>query len=122
MGSQGLQGSFSVEEMEKSEVLWVRYEQRIAVLKNTSEKVKHSLVLIYDKHFLFRSKTGYSEFDKLDTGRKLLPLLLRSYSHFTNLVIRDANYNIFDIGVNSTLNFLYNKYWVIRGRQSIKSF
>ena len=84
-GSQGLEGSLSVAEMEKSEVLWLRYVQRIVVQGDTFEKVKHSLNLVYDEHFLLRSKTRYSEDDKLDTSRKL-PLLLRSHLHFTNLV------------------------------------
>ena len=82
-GSQGLQGSLSVAEIEKSQVLWLRYEQRIVVQGDNFEKVKHSLNLVYDGHFLLRSKTRYSEFDKLDTSRKL-PLLLRSPSHFAN--------------------------------------
>ena len=35
--------------MEKSEVLWLRYEQCIVVQGNTFDKVKHSLNLIYDE-------------------------------------------------------------------------
>ena len=35
--------------------------------------------------------------------------------------LRDAHENVFHNGVNSTVNFLRNKYWLIRGRQSIKS-
>ena len=119
-GSQGLQGSLSVAEMEKSEVLWLRYEQRIVLQGDTFEKVKHSLNLVYDVHFLLRSRTRYSEFHKLDTSRKLF-LLLRSHSHFTNLVIMDTYEKVFHNGVNITLNFLRNKYWLIRGRQNIKS-
>ena len=56
-------------EMEKSEVLWLRYEQHIVVQEDTFEKVKHSLNLVYDEHLLLRSKTRYSEYDKLDTSR-----------------------------------------------------
>ena len=88
--------------------------------RDTFEKVKHSLNLVYDEHFLLRSKTRYSEFDKLDANRKL-SLLLRSHSHFTNLVVRDAHEKVFHNGVNSNLNLLRSKYWLIRGRQSIKS-
>ena len=84
--------SLSVEEIEKSEVLWLRYEQRVVVQRDRFEKVKHSLNLIYNEHLLLRSKARYS--DKLDTSRKL-PLLLRSHSHFTNLVIRDAHEKVF---------------------------
>ena len=93
-------------EMEKSEVLWLRYEQCIVVQGNTFDKVKHSLNLIYDEQFLLRSKTRYSEFDKLDSSRKL-SLLLRSHSQFTNLVIKDAHEKVFHNGVNSTLLIAY---------------
>ena len=81
MGCQVLQGSLSEAEMEKSDMLWFRYERRIVVQGDTFENVKHSLNLIDDEHFLLRSKTRYNEFDKLATSRKL-HLLLRSHSHF----------------------------------------
>ena len=57
------------------------------------------------KHFLLHSKTS-----------RKLSLLLRSHLHFTNL-----HKKVFHNGVNSTLSFLRNKYWLIQGRQSIKS-
>ena len=120
MGSPGLQESLPVTKMGKSEMLWLRNEQRIAVQGDTFEKVKHSLNLIYDEHFLLRSKTRHSEFDKFGTSRKLL-LLLRIRLHFTNIVIRDSHEKVFHYGINGTLNFLRNNYWLIRGRQSIKS-
>ena len=94
-------------------MLWLRYEQRIVVQGDTFEKVKHSLNLIYDEHFLLRSKPRYREFDKLDTSTKL-PLLLRSNIHFINLVVRDAQEKVFHNSVNSTLNLLRNKYWLFR--------
>ena len=65
------------------------------------------------------SKIRYSEFYRLDTNRKL-PSLLKSHSHFTNLVLRVGQEEVFHNGVNSTLNFLRNKYWLIQGKQSIK--
>ena len=92
-----------------------KYVQCFVVQRDTFEKVKHSLNLIYDEHFLLPSKTRYSEFDKLDTSRKL-PSLLRCHSHFTTLVIRETHEKVFHNGVHSTLNFLRNKYWLIRGR------
>ena len=97
-GSHGLQGTLSVAEMEKSEVLWLRYEQCIVVQAGTFEKIKHSLNLVSDEHFLLRSKTRYSEYDKIDASRKL-PLLLRSHSHFTNLVIRDPHEKVFHVAI-----------------------
>ena len=70
--------------------------------------------------FLLRLKIVFSEFDNLSTSRKW-PLLLRSHSHFTNLVMRDGHKKVFHYGINSTLNFLSNKYCLIRGRPSTKS-
>ena len=98
----------------------MRHGKRTAVQEDTFKEGKHSLSLIYNEHFLLRSKTRYSEFDKLDTSRKLT-LSLRSLSHFTNLVIKDTHKKDFHNGVDSTLDFLRSKYWLIRRRQSIKS-
>ena len=39
-------------EMEKSEVLWLRYEQQVMVQGNTFEKIKHSLNLVYEEHLV----------------------------------------------------------------------
>ena len=64
---------------------------------------KHSLNLVYDGHFLLRSKTRYSEFDKLDANWKL-PLLLRSHSRFTNLVIRDAQEKVIVLWISYEIN------------------
>ena len=86
----------------------------------TVEKVKHHLNLIYDEHFLLLLKARYSEFNKLNTSKKLT-LLLTSHLHFTNIVIRDKHQRVFHNGVNSISNFLHSKYWLIRGKQSGKS-
>ena len=62
MGSQG--------EVEKCEVFWLMYEQRILGQGDNFEKVRHSLSLIYDEHILLRSKTKYTKFGKLGKSRK----------------------------------------------------
>ena len=119
-GEKLLEGELSTLEMENSEVLWLKYEQQFLVNGETFGKIKHSLNLFYDEQSLLHSKTRHCELDKLDINRKL-PILLRSYSHFTKLVIMDSYEKVFHSDINSTLNFLRNKYWLIRGRQSIKS-
>ena len=83
MGSMGLQESLSVAKMKKGEVLWLKYVQWIKVQRDTFEKVKHSLNLIYDEHFLLRSKTRYSESDKLDKSRNYIIEMPFTFSHFS---------------------------------------
>ena len=95
-------------------MLWLKYEQCIILQGDTFEKEKHPLNLTY------AVALKNSEFNKLDTSRKL-PLLLRSHSHFTTLVIRDSHEKVFHNSVNSALSLSRNKYWLIRGRQSVKS-
>ena len=118
-GEKLLEGGLSTLEIENSEVLSLKYEQQFLVNGESLEKIKHSLNLFYDEQSLLRSKTRHWELDKLDINRKL-PVLLRSYSNFTKLVIMDSHEKVFDSGINSTLNFLRNKYWLTRGKQSIK--
>ena len=118
-GEKLLEGELSTLEIENSEVLWLKYEQRFLVNGESLEKMKHSLNLFYDEQSLLRSKSRHCELDKLDINRKL-PVLLRSYSHFTKLIIMDSHEKVFHSGIISTLNFLSKKYWLIRGKQSIK--
>ena len=85
-GEKLLEGELSTLEIENSEVLWLKYEQRLLVNGESLEKMKHSLNLFYDEQSLLRSKSRHCKLDKLDINRKL-PVLLRSYSHFTKLII-----------------------------------
>ena len=80
----------------KKNILCLRQEQGIWVNGDIFEKIRHSLNLIYDIH------TTFALFKNLN---RKLPFLLRSYSHFTNLVIR----KFFQNGVNRNLNFFRNK-------------
>ena len=119
MGSQGLQGSLSVAEMEKWEVLvevWTTHYGARGYLLESTALVEFNLRWT----FLLRLKIVFSEFDNISTSRKW-PLLLRSHSNFTNLGMRDGHKKNFHNGINSTLNFLSNKYYLIRGRPSTKS-
>ena len=57
----------SVEEINESQYLWVKYEQPLYKNDSKFEKIKNSLNLFVDKNFLFRSKTRFS-----DKGRQIV--------------------------------------------------
>ena len=49
------------------------------------------------------------------------PLLLRNNSYFTKLTVLDSHEKVFYNGVSITLNFIRAPYWIIKGRQTVKS-
>ena len=48
------------------------------------------------------------------------PILLPSNNKKTELVIEDTHANILHSGVSQTLSTIRLKYWIIRGRASVK--
>ena len=49
------------------------------------------------------------------------PILLRSNSYFTELVVLKCHNEVKHSGLESTLNRIRCKYWLIRGRSTVKS-
>ena len=79
-------GETSMEEINESEYLWVKYEQSLYKNDSKFEKIKNSLNLFVDENFLFRSKTRFSDLKNLQYERRH-PIILRNNSYFTDLVI-----------------------------------
>ena len=48
------------------------------------------------------------------------PMLLPSRHHVVELVIRDAHERMLHGGVNTTLTTIRERFWIIRGRQTVK--
>ena len=61
-----------------------------------------------DKHFKF-------VFDNKN------PLLLRSNSYFTKLIILRSHEKVFHSGLEATLSNVRMKSWIIKGRQTVKT-
>ena len=96
-------GETSMEEINESEYLWVKYEQSLYKNDSKFEKIKNSLNLFVDENFLFRSKTRFSDLKNLQYERRH-PIILRNNSYFTDLVIFDAHQKVYHNGVGFTLN------------------
>ena len=73
-----------------------------------------------DDDQLMRSKSRVSGIKSI-TFNRMHPIMLRKDSNFTKLAILRAHEKVCHQGVESTLNQVRGKYWVMRGRQSIKS-
>ena len=109
-----------VADIEESKKVWLLYEETFIVNKNNFLKVKNSLHLFSDQDNLLRVKTRISDIETFSYNKKN-PILLNSGSYFTKLVILNAHVSVSHSGVASTLSFIRSNYWIVRGRQIVKS-
>ena len=110
------EGEISVEEVDESKKLWVKYKQYFMPKDSKYERMKNSLNLYFDENSLIHSKTRFSELTEMSYERKH-PLLLRNNSYFTKLIVVDSHEKVFHNGVDITLNFIRATYWIIKGRK-----
>ena len=75
--------------------------------------------LYKDQHDLFRSKTRLAETNNLPELVKF-PIALPSDGHISKIIILDAHESVLHSRVNSTLNRVRSRFWIIRGRQTVK--
>ena len=113
-----LEGDLSVDEMNEAKFDWCRYEQSFIIKDKHFEKQKLSLNLFCDEKGLYRSNT------RVNPGKlkyvQTFPILLRSNSYFTRLVVLQCHEDVHHCGLESTLNKVRCVYWVIKGRQTVK--
>ena len=110
----------TIEEYNGAYDLWVKSEQSILKKEKNLNKLTNSLKLFNSKDGFLRLK-GRFENSSLTYDEKY-PILLRGAydSYFTKLIIWDAHHNVYHEGVESTLNFVRNKFWITKGRKSVK--
>ena len=103
------EGEISVEEVDESKKLWVKYEQYFIQKDSKYKRMKNSLNLYFDENSLIHSKTRFSESTEMSYERKH-PLLLRNNSYFTKLIVLDSHEKVFHNGVDIKLNFIRATY------------
>ena len=116
-GCEVAKGDLLFEEIKKSKLIWVKYEQYFT--KNYT-KLKNSLNLFIDSEDVIRCRSRIAEANQLTFNEKC-PILLSNDSKFTSLVVLKCHHDIYHCGVQATLCNLRNNYWIVRGRQQIKS-
>ena len=81
--------------------------------------MKKSLGMFYDKENILRVKGRFSNAD-VDYNVKH-PTLLHNELYFTELIVWSANKRVLHGGVNNTLNFIRNDYWLCKRRKAVRA-
>ena len=108
----------TVSELLGAENLWIKYEQTTLKKSSTFDQWRRSLGLFEDNDGRLRCRGRLGKSEWLYASK--FPLFLSSNSRFTKLLIWDCHERVKHMGVESTLNKLRCRYWVIRGRQVVK--
>ena len=118
---QATTSSITAEDMRNAHDIWIADAQRgeIAARPDTFRKQAASLRLFQDEGGLYRS-SGRINHSTLPEDTKT-PLWLPRDSHITKLIIIQAHHNVEHLKVESTLMQLRSRYWIVRGRQTVKS-
>ena len=119
-GCEVTKGDLLFEEIEKSKLVWVKYEQYFIKNSESYTKLKNSLNLFIDGEYVIRCRSRIAEANQLTFNEKC-PILLSSDSKFTSLMVLKCHHDIYHCGVQEILCNLRNNYWIVRGRQQIKS-
>ena len=109
----------TVEEYEEALSRWIAGEQLMIKEKPNYGNVRASLNLVDDKDGLQRLRGQFANY-KLRYEQQY-PVLLRSDSHLTKLIIWDAHEATMHHGVESTLAWIRRRYWIIKGRKTVKN-
>ena len=114
-----LNDELSTDEINASRIIWLKYEQRFLVAESKFDKLKYSLKLFCDKDSIWRLKTRLNQVITFSYSNKF-PILLRSQSHFTMLVVLKIHERTYHSGVGETLRNILELYWIVKGRQTVE--
>ena len=111
----------TIDEYKNALNLWIKAEQEILQRQTDFGKMKVSLKLFVDTLGLLRFK-GRFENPALNYYEKH-PLILRSLenSSFTKLIILDSYEKVLHHGIETTLSNFRSKFWIVKGRKTVKS-
>ena len=115
--------------MNRAETLWIRtiltqsFENEIRYLKGGSSQSKPSYIdqfcLFIDNQGILKSRGRINNASLSATEKN--PVMLPSKHPFVKLLVIDMHHKVKHGGVNDTLVALCGQYWVLRGRQVVKS-
>ncbi|XP_057297885.1 uncharacterized protein LOC130628870 [Hydractinia symbiolongicarpus] len=102
------------------DILITNNQRKLRNNQNYFNKLSSALKLFEDEKGDLRVKGRFGENKKLSYDERY-PLILSSDSHFTKLLVEDAHEKTFHQGVEAILNMLRMKFWIPKGRRTIKS-
>ncbi|XP_068684812.1 uncharacterized protein [Montipora foliosa] len=107
------------EEIERTRELWIREVQGSVLNDEKFDQVKVSLSLYKDDKGILRCGGRLKNAPIPFNAR--FPIFLPRSSHFTNLVINECHLKVLHNGVRETLTELRSCFWVVKGRQAVKT-
>ena len=99
--------------------MWLIDEQRLLKQDPKFAQLKVQLALFTDEYGVAHSKGRLSNADLHYTAK--YPALLPREHYFTKLVVKGCHERVNHCGVKDTLAELRTQFWVVRGRQFVKS-
>lgn len=119
---------FGVDELERATLIWIRHVQRFyyeneikLISKGKILPVSHamsSLCPFIDESGFLRVGGRLQNADlSIETKH---PYLLPRDDHFTRLIIRDAHIRSLHAGCQATLQYVRQKYWIIKAKSVVK--
>lgn len=122
-------GPLSAEELENAERFWVKsvqdkhYSEDVALLKSglpiRKESSLYKLNPGLDESGLLCLK-GRLQYASLENQERH-PWILPARERLTELLVMDAHHKMKHLGVGSTITEIRQKFWIIKGRQFVKS-
>lgn len=106
--------------------MWLRHVQKThfqdeidAISAKKSTNKQQQLVLIFDEQGLLRC-TGRLEHSSLSESARQ-PIMLPRDDHLTELIFKKIHKDLLHSGISQTLSKTRQKYWIIRGRTTVKT-
>ena len=98
----------------------MKFEQHFIIQDSKFQKHKHSLNLYFDESGILRSQTRVNKIKGVALPESQ-PILIRSNSYYTEFVVLKCHNEVKHLGLESTLNRIRCKHWLIRGQSTVKS-
>jgi hypothetical protein len=112
-------GKISAEEVREAEELLIKFAQAGLQALPKYSVWKEQLGIFLDEAGVLRC-AGRMLHSSLEAGRKY-PILLPRSNEITYLIVRDAHERVLHSGVNDTMAFIRQRYWIPRLRQLTRS-
>ena len=107
-------------EVRHADLAWLKFEQHFLIYESKFQKQKLSLNLYFDKNDILRSQTRINQMKGV-VLQESEPILLRSNSYFTELIVLKCHNEGKHSGLETTLNRIRWKYWLIKGQATVKN-
>ena len=106
------------EELSDTESLWIKHVQKYVREEEDFGRTRHSLGLFEDDRGILRCGGRLHNAPLPYSAR--FPAILPRKHQFTVLMIKRSHSNVMHNGVKETLTDLRSRFWVVRGRQTVR--